>query len=577
MSYADLKTKSLCNELKKTQAHADKSRQRLNQARSSFLDEKHRLKLAYKRDLAAQAETIRKKEKERFEKRYSKLQDDYNKQLAQLKNKIVEQDRELQLYRDKFKGRSKKEVLKNSSSVDGLLGSAKTQSTSKDAKKKGKRLNTPGSGRKLHSELPGEEQIHELPEDQCQCSVCGGAFKDSALFEEREEIDYQVIVKRVIHKRKVYRTSCNCPGPSLLTTPKAPRALTKGKYSDNFYLEALLAKYHYQIPYNVFIKQVADHGLKGVKASTLCKATERIDHFMQPLYDAIVAESKKANHWHSDESRLGVFIPRDDGKKSYNYALFQHATAHTVVFALTPMRDASHLIEYFCGLEGTVNADRAGIYKKMAKELEGIIIAFCWVHVRRDFIKCGRYTKGSRGWALKYLKIISRLFHLNKQRLASVDCPESFLKKDRKLRLQLQKLQEMSQQELLSDKLKSERRTILNSLQRHWQGLNVFVDNPTIPMDNNLVERRFRVLARFRHNCYGVFSEKFGQITARMLSIFATLELCGLNVRAYLELYFSAVAENNGRAPEKLDALLPWKSKLQERLQKRPLDGSDTS
>ena len=96
-------------------------------------------------------------------------------------------------------------------------------------------------------------------------------------------------------------------------------------------------------------------------------------------------------------------------------------------------------------------------------------------------------------------------------------------------------------------------------------------------MDNNLVERRFRVLARFRHNCYGVFSEKFGQITARMLSIFATLELCGLNVRAYLELYFSAVAENNGRAPEKLDALLPWKSKLQERLQKRPLDGSDTS
>jgi hypothetical protein len=57
----------------------------------------------------------------------------------------------------------------------------------------------------------------------------------------------------------------------------------------------------------------------------------------------------------------------------------------------------------------------------------------------------------------------------------------------------------------------------------------------------------------------------------------APLELCGLNVRAYLELYFAAVAENNGRAPEKLEGLLPWESKLQKRLQNLPLDGSDTS
>ena len=72
------------------------------------------------------------------------------------------------------------------------------------------------------------------------------------------------------------------------------------------------------------------------------------------------------------------------------------------------------------------------------------------------------------------------------------------------------------------DKLPANRRKALTSLKNHWDGLTVFVNHPEVPMDNNQAERNFRDVARFRQNCYGVFSEKFAVITAAMFTIFAT-------------------------------------------------------
>ena len=569
--------------LKKSESRCLKYKQRLEQERQEHRDAIKNLRSSFRErldvEVCSAVKAAVKEEKRRSKGSLTAQKKEAEKREEALKNKIAEQERELQLYRDANKGRSKKEGLKNTSSGNGLLcgSSCQTDPEKGKEKKKGKRKGSQGFGRKPHTELAAEDEIHELPGDERQC-LCSAPVRETGLFEESEEIRFEVCIRRVRNRRKIYSKTCDC-SKQMITTPAPLRALPKSKYSDDFFLEALLAKYRHQIPLNVFIKQLSDHGLKNVNASTLCGGIERIDKFLRPLFEALVIESKQAAHWHSDESRLAVFIPRSDGKKSYNHALFQHASSRTVIFELRPTREAKHLEKYFKGLEGIVNSDRASIYKKLENEVEGIVIAFCWVHVRRDFIKCGRYTKGNRGWALQYLRLIRKIFHTNKQRLQNVDKPQVYIEKDEKLRQLLIQLREMSQVELSDDSLKIARRKILESLDRHWQGLNVFVENPHIPMDNNLVERKFRVVARFRHNCYGVFSEKFGQITARILSILATLEVCGIDIRKYLKLYFREVALSGGNAPapEVLKELLPWADELQERLKKHSDRHNDTS
>lgn len=324
----------------------------------------------------------------------------------------------------------------------------------------------------------------------------------------------------------------------------------------------MLSKYAYQVPTNVFLRQLAEQGLTGVKPATICGGIERAAERLQPLYEAIIAKNREAGQWGCDETNLAVFIARE-GRETFNHFLWQYQCRMTVVFVFCPTRGGDHPRDYLRGCQGTLNVDRA----KACKTLPAVIVlSFCWAHVRRDFIRLGRYQPGHRTWALTYLQIIKRLYRQNRQRLAGdlsavsaqADKPANFAQKNALLRSTITALQQQYQGELAVDSLAPARRKVLTSLQNHWQGLNVFVDHPEVPMDNNETERNFRDVARFRRNCFGVFSERFGQIAALLLTIFATLRKNAIPLHAYLTRYFQAVAANQGQAPQELTELLPW-------------------
>jgi transposase len=115
---------------------------------------------------------------------------------------------------------------------------------------------------------------------------------------------------------------------------------------------------------------------------------------------------------------------------------------------------------------------------------------------------------------------------------------------------------------------------VLESLQEHWEGLTLFVDDPRIPMDNNASERRLRGPALGRKNYYGSGSLWSGRLAAMLFSIFATLKLGKLNPRKWLEWYLDSCAQNGGKAPADIQPFLPWNLSAAQR---RALGGEDTS
>ena len=51
-----------------------------------------------------------------------------------------------------------------------------------------------------------------------------------------------------------------------------------------------------------------------------------------------------------------------------------------------------------------------------------ILLAFCWAHVRRDFLDAGRTFTELEIWALEWKERIGTLYHLNKRRLEHWNC-----------------------------------------------------------------------------------------------------------------------------------------------------------
>jgi transposase len=112
--------------------------------------------------------------------------------------------------------------------------------------------------------------------------------------------------------------------------------------------------------------------------------------------------------------------------------------------------------------------------------------------------------------------------------------------------------------ELADPSLRMPVRKVLTSLQEHWSGLTLFVEDRRIPMDNNLSERRLRGPALGRKNYYGSAALWSGRLAAGLFSILATLELWGLNPRLWLQWYLQSCAEAGGKVPEGIEPFLPW-------------------
>jgi transposase len=221
--------------------------------------------------------------------------------------------------------------------------------------------------------------------------------------------------------------------------------------------------------------------------------------------------------------------------------------------------------------------DRYSAYKAMFQVKNGtLILVFCWAHVRRDFVRVGKGWPELKSWALAWLGRIRDLYRWNRQRLANPAAPAP----QDALRQAVAAMRQQLDAELADPTLRTPARKVLTSLQEHWSGLTLFVDDPRIPMDNNLSERRLRGPALGRKNYYGSGALWSGRLAATLFSILATLKLGQINPRLWLNWYLQRCAEAGGQAPQDIEPFLPWNLSPEMRAKLRldmPTQESDSS
>lgn len=431
-----------------------------------------------------------------------------------------------------------------------------------EKRNRGQQEGAKGHGRKCHPNLPGVEEFHKLPEEECRCPICGKPFLVFPGTEDSEEIEWEVVLRRRIHKRIRYVPTCDCRAvPGIVTAPPPAKLIPKGMFAASFWARLIMEKFLFQRPLYRTRKVLALEGLY-VSQGTLTGGLKRIGELLQPVYTQILERSRSAKHWKMDETRWLVFAELE-GKKGYRWWLWVVITEDTVAYLVEPSRSAkvvtNHLGE---NPEGIINADRFSAYKALGEHVQ---IAFCWIHVRRDFIRIRDGYKPLRSWAEDWVKRINKLFDQNSRRLKVLSNPNAFQREDKVLRDAIDAMAEIRDCQLANPDLREAARKALESLCRHWKGCILFVDHPEIPMDNNESERRLRNPVVGRKNYYGSGSVWSGALTAILFTIFQTLLKNNIDPQKWLLSYFDACAQNSGCPPQDIKPFLPWNMSEKEK------------
>ena len=215
--------------------------------------------------------------------------------------------------------------------------------------------------------------------------------------------------------------------------------------------------------------------------------------------------------------------------------------------------------------------DRYSAYKKMARELDGAVsLCFCWAHQRRTFIHCAAGEARLTPWCERWIERIALLYRLNEARLARYDPVlerqgAAFARAQAALKKAIESLFAQAAQELTALPAQARESKALRSLLNHREGLSVFVERPSAPMDNNASERALRGPVIGRRLSFGSDSKAGARFTAMMYSVLGTLAPGGIDPLRRLEAWLTTCAENDGRAPGDLSAWLPWSMSAERR------------
>ena len=485
-----------------------------------------------------------------WETQFSKLKTREQGLQSELEDtKALLKKREQQLF-----GRRSEKSSKHSEKNNGSSDSSKSKN------KRGQQPGSKGHGRRDYSHLPQIEEMHELPKNEQVCPCCGLGFEELTRTEDSKVVEIINVkaYQRVIH-RKYYRRVCQCKdgGAKLQLAPGGDKLYPKATLGVNIWAHLLVVKYDVYLPLNRILNQLSSNGL-DLSAGTVTDGMQKLVDLFIPAYNGIIKRSLADNHWHADETRWKVF-EEIEGKKNNRWYMWIFHNAETVVYKICPSRSSQVLIEHF-GEEhpgGTLNVDRYSAYKAIAKA--GLfILAFCWAHVRRDFLEYAKGYPHNETWALNWIDAIAKLYYINNQRIQFKPKSKTFRSHTQSLKHQIETMEHLRNEQLNDEQLPISAKKILKSLQNHWDGLTVFVNEPSIPMDNNLAERGLRGPILGRNGYYGSGAVWSSVLSAMMFSIFKTLHLAELNCHTWLLAYLQECAMNSGVAPKNIKKFLPW-------------------
>ncbi len=464
------------------------------------------------------------------------------------------------------------------SSGDGPGGSG-DPGGGREKRGRGQRRGSRGHGRRDYSHLRTREVIHDVPESERWCPCCGAGYVRFGE-ESCEQIDWQVELLRIVHRRPTYRRTCRCPVRGVLVAPAVPKAIGKGRFTSGFLARLLVEKFVLGRPAHRIVAALGHDGL-DLAEGTLAGVFAACAELLAPLAELISDRNSAAAHLHVDETSWNVYAAVE-GKDSHRWWCWVFVGPDTTVFRIAPSRSLKVLTAQLGidtddddrlpdalpgGRQLLLSSDFYAVYQSLGRTA-GVDNLWCWSHIRRYFVRAGDAHPELAAWTAGWIERIAALYVAHTAITAAEPGSPERTWAAAQFSAALNTIDaERAAQTRHPELLHPAAAKVLATLDREWDGLARHREFPELDLDNNTSERALRGPVVGRKNYYGSGSVVSAQLASRVWTITATAVRAGLNPLAYLRAYLDECAQAGGTAPNgpALTRFLPWAASTEDR------------
>jgi len=410
----------------------------------------------------------------------------------------------------------------------------------------------------LPKHLPRVEEIIEPESTICVC----GAERHIIGEDTSERLDIIPAQFRVIITRRP-KYACRSCEAGIVQAPAKPRLIEGGMPTEATVASVIVSKYADHLPLyrqaQIFSRQGVD-----LDRSTLASWVGKAAYELKPVYECLLANLKQSSKLFMDETTAPVLDPgRGKTKTGYFWALARDDRPWCgdappgVAFTYAPGRGGKYADGILQGFSGILQVDGYAGYNRLLKRAsQDVQLAYCWAHARRKLYDVAKACTAPI--AQEGLKQIAALYRIEadiKGQSADVRLTARFERTKPKLAV----FERWLAYNRTQVSAKSPTGEALKYIAKYWAGLNLFLTDGRIEIDNNPVERTIRPIALNRKNALFAGHEAGAQNWAMLASLIETCKLNTVEPHAYISGILTAIV--NGHKQSDIEALLPWNFK----------------
>ncbi|WP_308387600.1 IS66 family transposase [Acidithiobacillus sp. AMEEHan] len=344
-----------------------------------------------------------------------------------------------------------------------------------------------------------------------------------------------------------------------ITQAPAPAAVLEGGRADVSLLAGILIdKFLYHLPLYRQHQRMTQQGLR-VSRSWLTDLVQRSIFLLAPIYAAQFESIRQSRVLTMDETPIKAGLS-GKGKMHRGYFWPVFGDAQEICFPYAATRGTVHIEELLGKLPpGTVLlSDGYAAYARFQKENEGLVHAQCWAHSRREFVKAEAHEPERVAEALRQIREFYRIEEEIQEKQLTGQAKREYR---RRHTLPLvtaffhwveQQLQDIA---LLPSNLFTKALAYVHSRKGPLQ---VFLEDPDVPIDSNHIERQIRPIPLGRKNWLFCWTELGAEYLGIIQSLLSTCRLQGVDPYDYLVDVLQRVATHPAKDVAQLTPRL-WK------------------
>lgn len=372
--------------------------------------------------------------------------------------------------------------------------------------------------------------------------------------EVTEILEYQpgeLYVKQIIRPEYIRMSEDGLSGKRVIA-PMPPLPIPKSYVGASLLAFLLVSKFIDHLPiYRIL--QIFKRQKVIIPDSTVVNWIEAGYKLLEPLYELYQKLILQTGYLHVDETTTKVLDKTKKGTTHQGYYwVYYDGIQKNALFKYAPGRDGAWPRETLTGFEGYMQVDGYEGYSQF-KTKDTIRVMHCWAHVRRKFFDIQGMYQEKTAYILTLIQDLYSIERHCRKNLLTPEQIKAYRQEHAKpvLTTICDTLKKYQSQEVLPG---SPLGKAINYTLNLWSGLETYLEQGYLQIDNNPVENSIRPVAVGRKNYLFAGSHKGAERNAMFYSFFAACKNHHIEPQAWL----TYVLENiNDYKLSELHQLLP--------------------